>query len=88
MQGASLHSSLFDSVVSSLDPLAPRFYTVIAVLLSYFMVMVACRSKGETDFSPTGATAKIPQLVIGSMDPASATSNIIAGAVTAGAADV
>lgn len=63
-----------------------RYYTLIAVILTYFMVMVACRAKGETDYSPTGATAKIPQLVIGAMNPESAASNILAGAVTAGSA--
>jgi hypothetical protein len=65
---------------------AHRYYTLIAVILTYFMVMVACRAKGETDYSPTGATAKIPQLVIGAMNPESAASNILAGAVTAGSA--
>jgi OPT family oligopeptide transporter len=58
----------------------------IAVLLSLFIAIVACRSTGETDTTPTGALGKITQLTFGALDPGNVHTNLMTANVTGGAA--
>ena len=59
----------------------------LAVVLSFFLSMVAARATGETDVTPIGAMGKITQLVYGAIDPArSSTTNLMTAGITAGAA--
>lgn len=58
----------------------------IAVLLSFFISIVACRSTGETDTTPTGALGKVTQLTFGALDPGNITTNLMTANVTGGVA--
>jgi putative OPT family oligopeptide transporter len=56
---------------------------LLAVALSFFLALVACRSTGETDITPIGAMGKITQLTYALLAPSNITANLMAGSVTA-----
>jgi OPT family oligopeptide transporter len=60
--------------------------SVLAVLLSFVLSIVACRATGETDTTPVGAMGKITQLTYGVLAPGSVTTNLLTASITAGAA--
>ncbi len=64
----------------------PAYLGVLAVLMTFFLALVACRALGETDVTPTGAMGKITQLTYGVLMPQSTTANLMTAAITAGAA--
>ena len=51
--------------------------SLLCVVMSFFIAIVACRATGETDTTPTGALGKITQLVFGVVAPGSITTNLI-----------
>ena len=59
---------------------------VIAVLMTFFLSIVACRVTGESDMTPIGAMGKITQLAFGFLAPANIATNLMTASVTAGAA--
>ncbi len=59
---------------------------VLAVVMSFFLAIVACRATGETDITPVGAMGKITQLMYGGIAPGNMTANLMTANVTAGAA--
>ncbi|OGS40205.1 MAG: hypothetical protein A2506_11015 [Elusimicrobia bacterium RIFOXYD12_FULL_66_9] len=59
---------------------------VIAVLMTFFLAVVACRVTGECDTTPIGAMGKITQLAFGFLAPADIATNLMTASVTAGAA--
>jgi len=59
---------------------------IIAVLLTFFLALIASRATGETDITPTGAMGKITQLVFGLIDPGNMKTNLMAASLTGGAA--
>jgi len=73
----------------------PIWQSVLAILLSFFLAIVACRVCGETDTTPVGAMGKVTQLIYGAISPASASTsvsramnvNLMSACITAGAAD-
>ncbi len=60
--------------------------SVLAVLLTFALALVACRVTGETDTTPVGAMGKIMQLTFGSLSPGNMNVNLMAAGITAGAA--
>lgn len=58
----------------------------LAVVMSFFLAIVACRATGETDITPVGAMGKITQLMYGGIAPGNMTANLMTANVTAGAA--
>jgi uncharacterized oligopeptide transporter (OPT) family protein len=58
----------------------------IAVVLTFFLALVASRATGETDITPTGAMGKITQLTYGILAPGNMTTNLMTASVTGGAA--
>jgi putative OPT family oligopeptide transporter len=58
----------------------------IAVLLTFFLALIASRATGETDITPTGAMGKITQLVYGICAPANMKINLMTASLTGGAA--
>lgn len=60
--------------------------TIVAVLLSFILAIVACRATGETDTTPIGAMGKITQLTYGFLARGNVTTNLMAASITAGAA--
>ena len=59
---------------------------VVAVVMSFFLSIVACRATGESDITPIGAMGKITQLSFGAIAPANIITNLMTASVTAGAA--
>lgn len=59
---------------------------IIAIVLSFFLAIVACRATGETDVTPIGAMGKITQLAFGALAPSNIVTNLMTASVTAGSA--
>ncbi|MBI2604580.1 MAG: OPT/YSL family transporter [Deltaproteobacteria bacterium] len=57
-----------------------------AVVLTFFLSIVACRATGESDITPVGAMGKITQLFFGAVAPSKLVTNLMTASVTAGAA--
>jgi OPT family oligopeptide transporter len=64
----------------------PVWQSVLAVLLTFFLALVASRVTGETDNTPVGAMGKVMQLVFGGLNPGNMNVNLMAANITAGAA--
>lgn len=60
---------------------------ILAVVMSFFLGLVACRACGETDTTPVGAMGKITQLFYGAIAPRQMTTNLMTACITAGVAD-
>lgn len=58
----------------------------LAVLLTFFLALVACRATGESDITPVGAMGKITQLTFGVIAPTNPVTNLMTAAATSGAA--
>jgi len=59
---------------------------LLAVVLAFFLSIVACRTTGESDITPMGAMGRIAQLTFGAVAPANIVTNLMTASVTAGAA--
>jgi OPT family oligopeptide transporter len=64
----------------------PVWETAIAVALSFWLALVACRVTGETDTTPVGAMGKVTQLIFGALSPGNINVNLMSANITAGAA--
>jgi uncharacterized oligopeptide transporter (OPT) family protein len=64
----------------------PVWQSVIAVALSFWLALVACRVTGETDTMPVGAMGKVTQLTFGALSPGNVNVNLMSANITAGAA--
>jgi uncharacterized oligopeptide transporter (OPT) family protein len=64
----------------------PVWETVVAVALSFWLALVACRVTGETDTTPVGAMGKVTQLIFGALHPGNVNVNLMSANITAGAA--
>jgi len=64
----------------------PWHLGLLAVLMTFFLSLVACRATGESDITPIGALGKITQLVYGVLIPQNATANLMTASITANAA--
>jgi uncharacterized oligopeptide transporter (OPT) family protein len=60
--------------------------SVVAVALSFWLALVACRVTGETDTTPVGAMGKVTQLTFGALSPGNVNVNLMSANITAGAA--
>lgn len=64
----------------------PYWQSVVAVLLSFALALVACRVTGETDTTPIGAMGKITQLTFGVLAPGNMQINLMSANITAASA--
>ena len=64
----------------------PWHYGLLAVVMTFFLALVACRATGESDITPTGAMGKIMQLTYGALIPQSTTANLMTASITASSA--
>lgn len=64
----------------------PVWMGIIAVILSFFLAVVAVRAAGETGINPIGAMGKVTQLTFGALDPGNVKTNLMTASVTSGAA--
>ncbi|MBU0519205.1 OPT/YSL family transporter [bacterium] len=65
----------------------PIWMAMLAIVMSFFLALVACRATGETDTTPIGAMGKITQLFYGAIAPKQMNVNLMTACVTAGVAD-
>jgi uncharacterized oligopeptide transporter (OPT) family protein len=64
----------------------PWHLGLLAVLLTFFLALVACRATGESDITPISAMGKMMQLIYGVLIPQNATANLMTAGITANAA--
>jgi len=64
----------------------PVWECVVAVALSFFLALVACRVTGETDTTPIGPMGKVTQLVFGALNPGNMNINLMSANITSSAA--
>ncbi len=64
----------------------PWWQSTVAVLLTFFLALVACRVTGETDTTPIGPMGKVTQLIFGALSPGNMNINLMSANITAGAA--
>ncbi len=64
----------------------PVWQSVVAVGLSFFLALVACRVTGETDTTPTGPMGKVTQLTFGVLNPGNINVNLMSASITSGSA--
>ncbi|MCX6896470.1 MAG: OPT/YSL family transporter [Verrucomicrobia bacterium] len=64
----------------------PYWQSTLAVILSFFLALVACRITGETDTTPIGAMGKVTQLTFGVLNPGNINVNLMSANITASAA--
>jgi uncharacterized oligopeptide transporter (OPT) family protein len=64
----------------------PLWQSILAVLLTFLLALVACRITGETDTTPIGAMGKVTQLIFGGLSPGNMNVNLMSANITAGAA--
>jgi OPT family oligopeptide transporter len=64
----------------------PYWQSALAVILSFFLALVACRVTGETDTTPIGPMGKVTQLIFGALSPGHMNINLMAANITAGSA--
>ena len=64
----------------------PWWMTLIAVVMSSVLAMIATRSTGETDINPIGGMGKVTQLVFGGIAPGQADTNVLAAGITSAGA--
>jgi OPT family oligopeptide transporter len=64
----------------------PYWQSALAVGMSFFIALVACRVTGETDTTPVGPMGKIMQLAFAGIAPKNMNVNIMSANIAAGAA--
>lgn len=64
----------------------PVYYGALAVVLTFFLALVACRATGESDITPIGAMGKLMQLSYGVLIPQSTTANLMTASITSNCA--
>ena len=64
----------------------PWWQSALAVFMSFFLAMVACRVTGETDTTPVGPMGKVTQIMFGAVNPGNVDVNLMAANITAGSA--
>jgi OPT family oligopeptide transporter len=64
----------------------PYWQTLIAVVISFALALVACRVTGETDTTPVGPMGKITQLIFGGISPGNMNVNLMSANITAASA--
>ncbi len=64
----------------------PYWQSVLAVVLSFGLALVACRVTGETDTTPIGAMGKVTQLTFGAINPGNMNVNLMSANITSSAA--
>jgi uncharacterized oligopeptide transporter (OPT) family protein len=63
----------------------PIHYGALAVFMTFFLALVACRATGETDITPIGAMGKIMQLTYGALIPQNYAANLMTASITSSA---
>lgn len=64
----------------------PPHFSALAIVMTFFLALVAARATGESDITPVGAMGKIMQLTFGTIMPQSATANLMSASITANGA--
>lgn len=64
----------------------PWYFGLLAVTLTFFLALVACRATGESDITPVGAMGKLMQLTYGILIPQSVSANLMTAGITSAAA--
>ena len=82
-QGVSLVALCWLAKVSFAMPI---WQGALAVGISFFLGLVACRVTGETDTTPIGPMGKVTQLIFGALNPGNLNINLMSANITSSAA--
>lgn len=74
--------SLLAVIISTTAFGIPWYFTLLAIVLSSVLAIVAVRSTGETDINPVGGMGKVTQLVFGGLAPGHTVTNLMGAAIT------
>ncbi len=64
----------------------PYWVAGLALVLSFFLALVACRVTGETDTTPLSAVGQLTQMTVGGLHPGSATTTLMSANMVSSAA--
>src|SRR3974390_3326354 len=64
----------------------PYWLAGLAMVMSFFLALVACRVTGETDTTPVGSMGQLTQMTVGALHPGSATTTLMSANVVSSAA--
>ena len=64
----------------------PVWVSILAVILSFFLSIGACRATGETDTTPVGALGQVTQAFYGMLRPGSKVTTLMTASITSGIA--
>lgn len=64
----------------------PIWQSALAVVITFLLALVACRTTGETDTTPVGAMGKVTQLIFGAVSPGNMNVNLMSANITSSAA--
>jgi OPT family oligopeptide transporter len=64
----------------------PYWLAALALVMSFFLALVACRVTGETDTTPVGSMGQLTQMTVGAIHPGSATTTLMSANVVSSAA--
>jgi putative OPT family oligopeptide transporter len=65
----------------------PIWMTLLAILISYLLSIIAIRAYGETDINPVGAMGYSTQIIYGGISPGNMLTNIMTAGITASGAN-
>jgi len=80
--GGLMAGGTLTAVIASAIFNIPVWMTIIAIVLSAVLSIVAVRSVGETDINPVGGMGKVTQLAYGGLAPGQMSTNLMAAAIT------
>ena len=80
--GGLMAGGTLTAVIASAIFNIPVWMTIIAIILSAVLSIVAVRSVGETDINPVGGMGKVTQLAYGGLAPGQMSTNLMAAAIT------
>lgn len=84
--GGQVFALIGISILAHITFNMPFWQSIVAVLLSFALALVACRVTGETDTTPIGAMGKVVQLVFGGLSPGNMQVNLMSANIASGAA--
>lgn len=84
--GGQVFALIGISILAHITFQMPFWQSVVAVILSFALALVACRVTGETDTTPIGAMGKVVQLIFGGLSPGNMQVNLMSANIASGAA--
>jgi putative OPT family oligopeptide transporter len=79
--------ALIISIVMQVIFNIPIWMTLLAIIISYLLSVIAIRAYGETDINPVGAMGYATQMIYGGLSPGNMLANVMTAGITASGAN-